>query len=146
MPDGLLHPKPAIRTVDGIIRAGLAPEAARAGLEAVGRRYAIAIPTALRALIGAADDPIGLQFIPDAAELVTAAHESADPIGDDALSPVRGVVHRYPDRALLKPLPVLFQAGAGGAGWRGAEWRGTGGGVWVYRGACGNSGGDSDGR
>jgi lysine 2,3-aminomutase len=104
MPDGLLHPKPAIRTVDGIIRAGLAPEAARAGLEAVGRRYAIAIPTALRALIGAADDPIGLQFIPDAAELVTAAHESADPIGDDALSPVRGVVHRYSDRALLKPL------------------------------------------
>jgi lysine 2,3-aminomutase len=104
MPDGLLHPKPAIRTVDGVIRAGLAPESARAGLEAVGRRYAIAIPPALRALIGAADDPIGLQFIPDAAELVTAAHESADPIGDEALSPVRGVVHRYPDRALLKPL------------------------------------------
>jgi lysine 2,3-aminomutase len=40
------------------------------------------------------------------AELVTAAHESADPIGDDALSPVKGVVHRYPDRALLKPLLI----------------------------------------
>jgi len=38
--------------------------------------------------------------------LVTAAHESADPIGDDALSPVKGVVHRYPDRALLKPLLI----------------------------------------
>jgi len=58
------------------------------------------------ALIEAPDDPIGRQFIPDGAELVTARHESADPIGDDALSPVKGVVHRYPDRALLKPLLI----------------------------------------
>jgi len=60
----------------------------------------------MRALIEAPDDPIGRQFIPDPAELRTAPHESADPIGDDALSPVKGVVHRYPDRALLKPLLV----------------------------------------
>jgi lysine 2,3-aminomutase len=38
--------------------------------------------------------------------LTTAAFEHADPIGDDALSPVKGVVHRYPDRALLKPLLI----------------------------------------
>jgi len=104
MPDGLLHPKSAIRTVEGVIRAGLAPEAARAGLEEVARRYAIAIPPALTALIEAPDDSVGLQFIPDASELLTAPHENADPIGDEALSPVRGVVHRYKDRALLKPL------------------------------------------
>ncbi len=30
--------------------------------------------------------------------------ERADPIADEAHSPVPGVVHRYPDRALLKPL------------------------------------------
>jgi lysine 2,3-aminomutase len=30
----------------------------------------------------------------------------ADPIADDALSPIKGVVHRYPDRALLKPLLI----------------------------------------
>jgi lysine 2,3-aminomutase len=60
----------------------------------------------MRALIRTPDDPIGRQFIPDASELVTAAHESLDPIGDDALSPVKGVVHRYPDRALLKPLLI----------------------------------------
>jgi len=47
-----------------------------------------------------------LQFIPDAAELLTAPHEAVDPIGDDALSPIKGVVHRYPDRALLKPLLI----------------------------------------
>jgi lysine 2,3-aminomutase len=60
----------------------------------------------MRALIEAPDDPIARQFIPDPLELITAPHESADPIGDDALSPVKGVVHRYADRALLKPLLI----------------------------------------
>jgi lysine 2,3-aminomutase len=60
----------------------------------------------MRALIQTPDDPIGRQFIPDFSELTTAAFERADPIGDDALSPVKGVVHRYPDRALLKPLLI----------------------------------------
>jgi lysine 2,3-aminomutase len=75
-------------------------------LEATEARYAVAVSPAMRALIETPNDPIGRQFIPDVAELVTAAHESADPIGDDALSPVKGVVHRYPDRALLKPLLI----------------------------------------
>ncbi len=75
-------------------------------MEATEARYAVAISPAMRALIRAPDDPIGRQFIPDPAELVTTPHESPDPIGDDALSPVKGVVHRYPDRALLKPLLV----------------------------------------
>ena len=60
----------------------------------------------MRALIERPDDPIGRQFVPDPAELTTAPHERADPIADDALSPIKGVVHRYPDRALLKPLLV----------------------------------------
>jgi lysine 2,3-aminomutase len=102
MPDGVTQP--TIRNVTALIGAGLAPETARAALEAVAGRYAIAIPPALLSLIGHADDPIGRQFIPNAAELITAAHENADPIADEALSPVKGVVHRYPDRALLKPL------------------------------------------
>ena len=69
-------------------------------------RYAIAVSAAMRALIVAPDDPISRQFIPDPAELLTTPDERADPIGDDALSPVKGVVHRYPDRALLKPLLI----------------------------------------
>ena len=47
-------------------------------------------------------DPIARQFVPDAAELDAQPQELADPIGDHAHSPVDGVVHRYPDRALLK--------------------------------------------
>ena len=104
MPDGI-SPKPrTLRTPEALVQAGLLPPARHADAMAVATRYAIAIPPALAALIKTPDDPLGLQFIPDAAELITAAHESADPIADEALSPLPGIVHRYPDRALLKPL------------------------------------------
>jgi len=49
-----------------------------------------------------ADDPLALQFLPDSREMHSLAHERADPIGDGAHSPVPGIVHRYPDRVLLK--------------------------------------------
>ena len=96
-----------IRDIDGLIRAGWAAHADRAALEVVGERYAIAIPPSLASLIG--DDPagpIGRQFVPHPDERLLAPHESADPIGDDALSPLPGIVHRYADRVLLKPLLV----------------------------------------
>ena len=95
-----------LRDADGLITAGLLPASQRAPAEAVGRRYAIAVTPAMQALIQAHDDPIARQFVPDPAELRTALHESADPIGDDTKSPLKGVVHRYPDRALLKPLLI----------------------------------------
>lgn len=95
-----------IRDAAGLVAAGLAPADALASLAAVESRYAVAITDTMRALIERPDDPIGRQFIPDPAELVTAPHERVDPIGDDALSPVPGVVHRYADRALLKPLLI----------------------------------------
>ncbi len=104
MPDGAQSLKRTIRSVTGLAAAGLVPPDRQAQLDAVAARYAIAITPAMQKLIAHPSDPIGLQFIPDAAELITAPHESADPIADEALSPVPGIVHRYPDRALLKPL------------------------------------------
>ena len=105
MPDGLATPKPAtLRSVSALIQAGFADPATRPALDAVAASYAIAIPPPLASLISSPDDPIGLQFIPSPAELITAPHESADPIADEKLSPIPGIVHRYPDRALLKPL------------------------------------------
>jgi len=73
-------------------------------LDAVAARYAVAITPAMAELIDPADptDPIARQFVPDTAELQTSAEENADPIGDFAHSPVEGIVHRYPDRVLLK--------------------------------------------
>jgi lysine 2,3-aminomutase len=104
MPDGTPLPARTLRDADDLIAAGLIAPKARAAIAAVAARYAVAVPPALAALIGQADDPIGRQFVPDPAELITAPHESADPIADEALSPLKGIVHRYPDRALLKPL------------------------------------------
>lgn len=50
----------------------------------------------------ALDDAVGKQYMPDARENVISPEEDGDPIGDDAHSPVKGIVHRYPDRVLLK--------------------------------------------
>ncbi len=97
---------PTLRTAAALAEAGLIDPADRPALDAVGARYAVAITPAMKALIQAPDDPIGRQFIPDPAELATLPHERTDPIGDDALSPLPGIVHRYPDRVLLKPLLV----------------------------------------
>ena len=44
--------------------------------------------------------------LPDPAELDARAEEASDPIGDDAHSPLEGIVHRYPDRVLLKLVHV----------------------------------------
>ena len=77
-------------------------------MRAVAERYAIGVTPALAALIdgGASDDPIARQFLPDARELVRDPAEADDPIGDDARSPVKGLVHRYPDRVLIKLVAV----------------------------------------
>ncbi|WP_254070289.1 lysine-2,3-aminomutase-like protein [Acidisphaera sp. L21] len=105
MPDGSL-PAHTLRDAAALIAAGLAAPQDRALLDQVGERYAVAIPPALAALITHPGDPIARQFVPHPDELATAPHERADPIGDDALSPVPGIVHRYADRALLKPLLI----------------------------------------
>ena len=106
MPDTHIPGQRTLRDAAALIDSGLLPADTRPAIDAVAARYAVAITPAMRALIETADDPIGRQFIPHADELVRAPHESADPIADDALSPIKGIVHRYPDRALLKPLLV----------------------------------------
>jgi len=93
-----LHPPRALADASLVGRDRLA------ALEEVAARYAVAITPAVRRLIDPADpnDPIARQFVPDARELDLQPEESGDPIGDAAHSPVEGVVHRYPDRVLLK--------------------------------------------
>src|SRR5262245_65978660 len=49
-----------------------------------------------------ASDPIARQFVPDVRELQQRPEERADPLSEERLSPVANVVHRYPDRVLLK--------------------------------------------
>lgn len=102
----LLHPaaRETHRSVAGLVEAGLVAPERLAGLEAVAARYAVSVTADMVALIDPSDpaDPIARQFVPAAEELETTPEERADPIGDHAHSPVEGLVHRYPDRVLLK--------------------------------------------
>jgi lysine 2,3-aminomutase len=97
-----------LRRPTELVGAGLAPPERLSALERVAARYAVAISPALAELIDPSDphDPIARQFVPDPAELMVAPEERADPIGDDANSPLAGIVHRYPDRVLLKLVHV----------------------------------------
>ncbi len=93
-----------LRRAEELRANGLVPPGRMAEIAQVAARYALALTPAMADLIDPADadDPIARQFIPDAAELDARPEETGDPIGDDAHTPVEGVVHRYPDRVLLK--------------------------------------------
>ncbi|MCW5721121.1 MAG: lysine-2,3-aminomutase-like protein [Devosia sp.] len=96
----------ALKTLADLEAAHLIP--AGADLAAVAEKYAIGITPAVQTLIDPADpaDPMARQFVPSAQELVTTPEERVDPIGDLAHSPLEGIVHRYPDRVLLKAVHV----------------------------------------
>ncbi|MGA0605410.1 lysine-2,3-aminomutase-like protein [Phenylobacterium sp. VNQ135] len=90
-----------LRTAEDLVAAGLAPAEALPELARVAERYAVAITPPMAELARACEG-VARQFVPTKAELATTAEERADPIGDEAHSPVEGIVHRYRDRVLLK--------------------------------------------
>jgi lysine 2,3-aminomutase len=93
-----------LRTVDDLCAQALVPPEQLSALADVAARYAVAITPAMADLIDRNEphDPIARQFVPDVREREEQSHERADPIADDPFSPVEGLVHRYPDRVLLK--------------------------------------------
>jgi lysine 2,3-aminomutase len=93
-----------LRHLSELRQAGLIADDKREALERVAAQFAVAVTPAVAELIDIADphDPIARQFVPDAAELDARPEETPDPIGDHPHSPAPGIVHRYPDRALLK--------------------------------------------
>ncbi len=76
----------------------------------VAERFSVAVSEHLLQAIEASPDPqqhpMALQFFPDPAELNIRPEEFSDPLGEETRSPVKGIVHRYPDRCLLMPLMV----------------------------------------
>ena len=97
-----------LTTPDDLVGAALAGQERLPELEAIAKRYAIGLTPALADLIepGEPVDPIALQFVPDPRELVRDPAERDDPIGEDPRSPLKGLVHRYPDRVLIKLVAV----------------------------------------
>jgi lysine 2,3-aminomutase len=93
-----------IRSIAGLARAGLVRPQDRSKLDTVASRYAVAVTPILAAAIEHDSDPIALQFLPSPDELITTPEERADPIGDSVHEKLPGLIHRYPDRVLLKPI------------------------------------------
>ncbi len=103
-PAGIGATPATLRSAAEFAEAGLIAPKDVPVVDQIGRRYAIAISPAMTDLINRADgdDAIARQFVPDPRELVVTQEERADPIGDGAHEVSRGLIHRYPDRVLLK--------------------------------------------
>ena len=96
--------KKNINSIQDLICHGLIDTGSGQELAPVVANYKLAISADLLDLIDKSDpqDPIYRQFVPDIRELNAKPHEIFDPIGDNAHTPVKGLVHRYSDRVLLK--------------------------------------------
>src|SRR5262245_44895481 len=73
-------------------------------LDAVAERFAVSISPEIAGLLRY--DAVARQFLPSETELLSRAEDLADPIGDHAHTPVKGIVHRHPDRVLFKAVAV----------------------------------------
>jgi lysine 2,3-aminomutase len=96
--------KHRITTVEQLQRLmpALTPEEL-AGAQLANHKLALGITPYFFNLIDPADEncPVRRQVVPRVEETHTAPWELADPCGEDAHSPVPGLVHRYPDRVLF---------------------------------------------
>ncbi len=90
----------ALTTVPALIEAGLAAPGDAPALQAVAGEFRIRLTPQMQQAARAAAG-VAAQFVPDARELQIRPEELADPISDQAFSPVPGLTHRYPDRVIL---------------------------------------------
>ncbi len=93
--------KHRIRTIEQLVE--YLPAMAGESLSSVVQRYPMAITPYYASLIRTPDesDPIFRMSVPQASELDNPACLSEDPLEENEDMPVPGLVHRYPDRALL---------------------------------------------
>ena len=94
-----------LRSGADLAAAGLAGPAEASLIDSAGAVFPVAV-TAHLAERMEPGDALARQFVPEDGELAAHADDLGDPIGDAAHAPVRGIIHRYPDRLLLTPLLV----------------------------------------
>ncbi len=94
-----------LRSVSDLLAYGLLFDGDITDLQKLEGLYDIGVSSHIAALLknrSSQSDPIARQYIPSREELTVMPDEEYDPIGDDIYSPVNGIVHCYPDRALFK--------------------------------------------
>lgn len=92
----------SLRSLIALAQEGLVSDHQNKALRDVSLQYEIGVSNHVAQLIKSEGDVISRQYIPSANELNVRADEDTDPIGDQVYTPVKGIVHRYPDRLLLK--------------------------------------------
>ncbi|MCX8500132.1 MAG: lysine-2,3-aminomutase-like protein [Alphaproteobacteria bacterium] len=101
-----------IRTLDELVDRGLILASERNSLVRVAEQFAVSISPGVASLLEQtppelrASDPIARQYVPRASEIDPDPLAHEDPIGDQRFSPARGLIHRFHDRVLIKPLEV----------------------------------------
>jgi len=93
-----------ITTVEDLkkLAPGIDPEFEKGIHECLGKfRMAITPYYLALADVNNMRDPVWLQSVPTAAELIPQMEDMKDPLNEDVDSPVKGLTHRYPDRVLL---------------------------------------------
>jgi lysine 2,3-aminomutase len=108
LPRAAVSNKRNIHAAEQLLEEGLISPESLCDVKRVCEQFSLAITTEMAELIDPNDpnDPIAQQFVPQTLELLSKPEELRDPIGDDVHAPVKGIVHRYPDRVLLKPVHV----------------------------------------
>ncbi len=94
-----------LRTIADLAAENLVSSNDIAALTEVAQKYAVAISPHLLELIKQ-EPKVAKQFVPTKYELDQGSNDLHDPIGDQSNSPVKGIIHRYPDRCLLQPVTV----------------------------------------
>jgi lysine 2,3-aminomutase len=92
-----------LRDRESLERAFLLNDDEQRTIDRIGGRLAVGITPYYAALMAPDDpeDPLRRTMIPVADEFFQSRGEAEDPLGEDAASPVPGIVHRYPDRVLF---------------------------------------------
>src|SRR5262245_10905457 len=92
-----------LRRLADVLRVLVLTEDERKTIERIGGRLPLGVTPYYASLMDPLDphDPIRRTMIPVGGELVRGRGEADDPLGEDADSPVPGLVHRYPDRVLF---------------------------------------------
>ena len=97
---------PSVGNAKTLLKNGLIKQEEFAEIQAVEKNFATKISPVMHKLIQQGNNPITQQFVPTPNELNIQDFEREDPIGDEPFTVAKGLVHRYPDRCLLKVSPV----------------------------------------
>jgi len=92
-----------LTTLEEIGEITVVKESEKAAFKKCAEKFNVAVTPYYASLMDDTDEncPIRKQVIPSHSELVKSDFEQADPLGEEAQSPVPGLIHRYPDRVLL---------------------------------------------